>query len=187
MRPALSRPFGRNHPAFRHLLRYVGQLAGPAASPVFPGSTVNRSGNGSGRSCVPIRFYERSRRRTGGVGASEPAPPGAVQDSRPWSWADHLSEPVRDRKKELLILLRRYGVDVLAQGAQAPDESTRDCRGWQPVQAGPSPGGAVYGRRLQAEPPYLVLGDRIGRSWLHTEAQERHPATVADMKVSDAT
>ena len=35
-----------------------------------------------------------------------------------------------------------YPVSVLAQGALAPDDRIRNRRGWQPVQAGPSPGAA---------------------------------------------
>ena len=39
---------------------------------------------------------------------------------------------------------------VLAQGALAPDDRIRNRRGWQPVQAGPSPGPLSFLQRPQA-------------------------------------
>lgn len=61
-----------------------------------------------------------------------------------------------------------YPVSVLAQGALAPDDRIRNRRGWQPVQAGPSPGAAsligaapsphrgMSGYLIETQPVYAV-------------------------------
>jgi hypothetical protein len=52
-----------------------------------------------------------------------------------------------------------YALPVLAQGALAPDDRTRDWRGWPPVRVGPSPGAALVARAAPGPSGYLVTVD----------------------------